>query len=218
MPFMRVALDGVHVGQNIVNILYYRTTSPIPSVLDFLGYAEAIAAEVLANIWHASGATSLQEQQPTTYTLQNITVSGIDEDGLALTTTPYVLPVNEAGERAQTSDSSALVVIMKANLEPAFGPGTGLPKRGYLAIGPVTSDRIENNGLLTEGGLDAFNDLGVVLAQNIVTELPPGTFYPVRLRFNPSGLPFPVGYRDVSSFVPRQRVSWRRSRNNVGEE
>lgn len=218
MPFFRVTLDGVHVGQNIVNVLWYRTTFPVPTLGDFLGYAEALAAEVEESVWDNGAPDCLKSTMLSTYTLQNIVVNGVDDDGAFISTDPYVLPVNEAGGWAQTSDSSALCAIMKANLEPAFGPGIGLPRRGYLAIGPLASIGVENNGLLSATVQDALIALGLLLAANITTEFPPGVFYPCRVRRNPTGLPFPFGYRDVSSFVPRARVSWRRSRNNVGEE
>lgn len=212
MPFLRVTLNGEFGGQAIVNVLWYRTTSPIPTLADFLGYSEALAAEIETEIWSPVIGRSMKSLMPEDYTLATIVVDGVDEDGLAMTTTPHIRVVNEPGEAAGLCDTPAVCAILRFNLEPAFGPGVGLPTGGYLAIGPIVSANVNNDASLEEGARGAYDDLGANFSANRVTEAPPGLFYPVRVRLNPTGLPFPIGYRDVDTCVCKPYVSFRRSR------
>lgn len=216
MAIFSVALNGICAGQDIVNVLYYRTVSPIVTIADFLDYAAAIAAEVDENIWDRASGDDMRFLLPDDYTLTNITVNGMDDDGVQLTTTPYVRPVNETGSNTVNFDTPALCAILKFNLEPAFGPGVGLPTRGYLALGPLSNDDVASSGLINAANLITIQGVANRFAENIITVAPVGTFFPVRIRINPTGLPFPLGYRDISSVAVRPAASFRKSRMPTG--
>jgi hypothetical protein len=107
----------------------------------------------------------------------------------------------------------ASCVVLKANLEPSFGPGIGLPKRGYLAIGPLLDADVADTGSLTSGALASFAQLGNNLATNIVTTLPAAVFAPVRMRITRVlKLIVAMGFKDVSDFTPNPVAKFRRSR------
>lgn len=218
MPIYSVTLKGLYAGQNVINVLWYRAVTLWGDLGTLLGAQAALCAEVKQEIWDSRspghiGGYGMEERALTGYTLSSIDCAAYDDEAVLLSTSPYTLVVNEPGLNNAASNGPAPAAIFKANLEPAFGPGLFLPKRGYIAFGPIADNAIENDGSLNAAEVVIMQTIANHMADNIVTESPIETFFPVRVRVTRvGGLITELGYRDVSGFVVKPIASFRRSR------
>lgn len=212
MPFYRVAMNGLVQGQAVANILWYRSAFPVPDLPTLVQIEDALAAEVEENIW-ANAVGGMKLTSSIFYTLVDITVDAHSDAGPFLSTTPFIRPVGEAGTRGGATQGPAQTAIFSAVLEPAFGPGVGLPKRGHLKYGPLLDTDILDTGLISGTAQAILNALAANFAANIATELPVSLFFPVRVRLTRVlGVVTALTYRDVSAFVVRPVPSWLHSR------
>lgn len=209
--YYKVVLNGRYNGQAIVNLLYYRLADEyVPGPLNFAG-AEDLAFQVKQEIW----TSGMGSRYPADYFLENITVYPMDNDFVLLYQMPFVMAVNENGWHASLpSDGPAACVIARFNLEPT-SPLNGIfpPRTGYVALGPVASLHVENDGNLTVDGMTLYTEVAATMAQNLENLVPPAVFYPIRVKItNVLGVIKIRSFADVSSAVVRSRVSFRRSR------
>jgi hypothetical protein len=159
---------------------------------------------------------------PLTYELQQIdSYVYNDQDFNLVYQSPYTTGVQEFGlETSPTLNGPAPCGILKFILEnrAILTNGYKPPKRGYLAIGPLSDSLIENDGSLrmTEGLDLKWGAICAMLANNVETILPiPAVFYPVRVHSERIGLALKlkiVSYSDVQAAVMRHFSSFRRSR------
>lgn len=219
MAMFEVVLNGAYHGQDIKNILWYRGDG-LPDLIDlFLDYEQALAEEVYDNIW-LSGAdigftgVSLKEIMSEEYQLVSIQVTGRDEGFVLLGSDPYVRDVNEFGNDDGAMNGPAVCAIVRANLQPAAGPGIGLPRNGYWAIGPLPDEAVDTTGHLTETWTDWLHEVGNRMAAVITTELPVGGFTAVKVRVSkdPLGVITDIGWKNILDTSVRPLASFRRSR------
>lgn len=209
--FYDVVLQGDYVGTAVINILKYRLAGDLlPGDLNLAG-ADTLAGAVKDVVWPA-----MRGLMSSNYTLQGVKVIARNAQFSPIYQSPFVLPVNEAGtEAAGTYNGPMPCVILAANIEPTsvlndFHP----PRRGYIAIGPVSDQNCLNDGRLGAGAIAAYQALGNTLGTNLVTILPPAVFWPIRTSEVKAlgGLVTLRGWADVTGFTARPVVSFRRSR------
>jgi hypothetical protein len=124
------------------------------------------------------------------------------------------------------SDGPAICFNVRFNLEPKlFGVDLfSAPNRGYLAVGPVSSDWIDNSGKIVDsffnGTNAAFTNLCNALSENVEQVLPPAVFYPIRVRkhWGIGGVGSNLlgwGFSDVNGASVDRNTSYRRSRRQT---
>jgi hypothetical protein len=221
--FYKVVLNGTYQGEDNQNSLYYRTAiDPLGGALGFGG------AEQLAELVNTHIVPSFLACKPETYILQTIDVT--PRNGLfeLIYQLPYKMEINEQGSGGlltNKTDGPALALNIRFNLEPTvIGLQTfSAPKRGYIAVGPVSSDWIDDSGRLTDEFLNNptndFNVLCEKLSMDLVSLLPPCDFFPVRVAQHygsVAGSLLGWGYADVQGASLDEYVSFRRSRRITG--
>lgn len=218
MALYEVVLKGTFAGQAVNNVLWYRDIIPAIELGEFMDLLSAIGSTVKDQVWHSQAplhvrGMGLQEVLPDTYTLNAIDVKAYNADFTLVSDTPVTIAVNETGSEAGPTQGVDRCAILKANLEPSFGPGIGLPKRGYLAIGPILEAYVTDDGHLTDAARAAMDSLGNNLATNIETTLPPTVLFPIRTRVTRVlHVVTNISWKDVNDFVPRRLTSTRKSR------
>jgi hypothetical protein len=213
MAIYKVVLNGQCQGQDIKNILYYRNGIGIDLSGLTVGGTVEVADAVKAIVWPA-----MRPIMPTAYELQDITAYVYDESNFNLLyQNPTIVGVEQSGTLAGDLNGPATCAIFRFSLEPTSILLNGIkpPKRGYLAIGPMTDSRIDNEGKLT-------NDVDVraqyaitafALANNVETLIPPAVFFPIRVHQQKVlGLFKIVSFADIRDCVVRVGTSYRRSR------
>jgi len=139
--FYKIVLRGTAEGQDINNILYYSTLTP-----DILVFDPDVAfdlGEAALSAWQ----TQMLAQMPNTYTAEGADVSMVDEDGIV--TSPFTVTVSDPvpGAKIDQTGSVGVVAIAKFNCIPAVLANTRpVPKRSYLAIGPLTEAAVGPDG------------------------------------------------------------------------
>jgi hypothetical protein len=218
MAFYEVTLNGEYAGQDVKNILWYRNATPFADAEEFFGLLSALCAQVEDEIWASTGPSytlgrGLRDVLPEGYVLQSISAVGYGDGFDLLNDTPFTRVINQAGLVPGATNGPASAVILKANLEPSFGSGIGLPKRGFLVIGPTLDATVPDTGILDALHQSYFNEVGVRLAANVVTVLPPAIFFPIRVRVTRlAHIVTLITYKDVSGFVCNPVATWRKSR------
>lgn len=207
--FYKVLLRGVSQGQEINNIIYYAPLAPLNETFEELVATDL--GEAVNAAWKSTCMTLISNQ----YAFQGSDVTMVDENGDILS--PFVVSVSDTGAGGQTSaiDGPGRVIIAKFNCTPVSqASGHPVPRRSYLAIGPIAGDAIGTTGIL----------LNQVAWQAQVTpmltqgHLISGTEYlPYRVGRTTGGTEsqptvVPAGVGRVHSVVARPYTSFRRSR------
>jgi hypothetical protein len=200
--FYKVALEGTHTTQNIVNILYYG---------DSVGEGFGSYSEDLAQDLADSLAETLVEDYcaalPTEYTLNVIRVTSVDERGV--TNSPYdvtVLPA-ESGIQGGATQGAMLCAILPFTTTVSGSAARNL-KRSYLAYGPVPGVFIGENQILDPTYLGLISPMMLALQAPIAGGIE--EFAPVRIARTVA--PAPVGVGVVRSISMAQCASTRASR------
>lgn len=211
----KVVLRGECWSQSIQNILWYRTGVGIDIDGLQIGGAFELAETVQDHVWGAMKACV-----PTAYKLNDIAVYPYNDSTLELVyQNPHIRPVLENGTSTSETDGTALCAIVKFNLEPTtiLTNGVKPPRRGYIALGPISSSQIDNSGHLID---DVFLNLvhpykvfAETLKDDLVHLLPPVSFFPIRARQDKVlGFYKLTSFADVSGVALRRLTSFRRSR------
>ena len=142
-------------------------------------------------------------------------MSMVDEDGA--TVSPFVVsvPKTAVGNAGAPASTAAQVLIYKFNCEfVSEAPGHSVPRRSYLAIGPIPEANIDPDGSITnaatwEGALDA-----ALLDGHLVNLV---DFVPYRVGRTPeptlaNPTPTPAGVGRVVNGLVRPFSSFRKSR------
>jgi len=209
----KAVLNGSAQGQDIKNILYYRTGLGI----DISGLTIGGTVE-LANGIHAMVVPSLLDCLVADYQLEDITVYAYDESTFNLFyQVPYTLGVYQNGNRGGDTDGHAQCGILRFDLEPSVVliDGPRPPRRGYLAIGPLPSDWITNAGVLDRTGSNGtkLDALTAAVSSNVETLIPPALFFPVRVHTDKVlGIVKIASFADIQNATWRPQTSFRRSR------
>jgi hypothetical protein len=217
MAIYKVVLDGSFQGQKINNILYYRNGAGLDIGGLTLGGAKEVADAVKAIVWPA-----LKVVLPDTYILNQINSYVYNDQTFDLLyQVPFTLGVQETGlENGHSYNGPAVCAIMKFILEPHIVLANGVkpPVRGYLAIGPISDTRVNNDGSLSlvEPQNLQWDAICAVMANNVYTVLPiPAAFFPIRVHQDKVGIVEKLkitSFSDVQACVMRHQTSFRRSR------
>lgn len=211
--FYKVVLNGSAQGQDIKNVLYYRSGFGADFSGLTLAGTQALAGNIKQEIWPL-----MKPVMPNDYTLETIDVSAINDEFQLVYQMPYSEIVNEAGTAAGAIIGPALCMNIKFNLEPtSIVNGIKPPSRGYVAVGPITADAVEETGFLSNGFMQAASTTALVaaLATNIEQLLPIAfVWFPIRLKQSRilGGLVHWESYADIKGAVLSRRASFRRSR------
>lgn len=220
----KVVLNGEYGGKDNQCTLWYRTAiDPFGGAFGFGGAAELCdqLETVVVQKW--------LNCKPPAYTLQSIDIYPHNDLFQLAYQNPYIRQMGQPGESVFTggADSSALAVNLRFSLEPVLLGTQRLtaPKRGYIAIGPIPSMLLNDNGKLVDDfltqGFEAFGLLKNALTSNLVSVVPPAVFFPIRVSQKwgmLDGLPFLEnwGWADIQGGSYDQYATFRRSRRIKG--
>lgn len=207
--FYKVALRGVAAGQEIINVLYYAPIDPSSEA-----FIEADASDLGAAV-NAAWKAEIMPALASTYVFQGSDVSMVDEDGRILS--PYVVSVSDTGNGADATapETVGMVLIAKFNCTPVSQvPGHDVPRRSYLAIGPVSSAVMGASGLVASPSSYTSIFTDAFTQGHLINTL---LYYPYRIGRTKTATaedpnPPPAGVGRVHSVVCRPYVSFRRSR------
>ena len=137
--FYKVVLNGASMGQDIKNVLYYRSGLGVDVLGLTLAGTEALAGNIKQEVWPA-----LKQWLTTDYVLETIDVSAINDEFQLVYQMPFSLPVGETGVEDRVLAGPALCANFKFNLEPTgIANGIKPPSRGYIAFGPIAPVYVE---------------------------------------------------------------------------
>jgi len=222
MPaFYKAVLNQNYKGQDIKNILYYRTAVDTASGLFGFGGAAEVAEEINQEI-----VPKYRAMMPPDWSMQSIDVYPYNNLFELVYQLPYTLPVNVNGQWTNfgTTNGPAPCVNIKFNLEPTVIGSQALlaPKRGYVAISPISDQWIGDDGYLIDdvftGVVGDLNDLADALSSNLESIDPPAVFFPIRAKVVMSApgeggaTVIASAFADISSAAVNRRMSFRRSR------
>ena len=211
--FYKVVLNGSCEGQDIKNVLYYRSGLGVDVSGLTLAGTQALAGNIKQEIW-----PKMKVLMPNNYTLETIDVSAINDEFQLVYQMPYSEVVQETGSDAGAIIGPALCMNIKFNLEPtSIVNGIKPPSRGYIAVGPLTAGAVQEDGYfvpmhMTSAAMTAFL---TALSSNIEQLLPVAfVWYPIRLKQSRilGGLVHWESYADIKGAVLSRRASFRRSR------
>ena len=211
--FYKVILNGSAQGQDIKNVLYYRSGLGVDVSGLTLAGTQALAGNIKQEVWPKLKAVMNSE-----YTLETIDVSAINDEFQLVYQMPYSEVVQEQGSNTNAIGGPALVANVKFNLEPtSIVNGIKPPSRGYIALGPMAVGDLQESGYWSTGMMTSqvWADVCTALSSNIEQLLPVAfVWFPVRLKQSRilGGLIHWESYSDVKGAVLSRRASFRRSR------
>ena len=210
MPdFYKVLVRGISQGQEINNILYYGDLVP-----GNISFDEGDATD-LGTAVNSAWITKILPLLSNQYAFQGCDVTVVDEDGEIRS--PFVVSVPSTGSGGDVSaiDGPGRVFIAKFNCTPvAEAVGHPVPRRSYLAVGPISGANIGTTGILLNQTLLQSEASAALTGSHLVGL---GPMYPYRVgrtvapsTSDPSGVTAGVGR--VHSLIVRPYASFRRSR------
>lgn len=221
----KCVLNGSYYGKDNQSTLWYRTAiDPFGGLFGMGGAFELgnCIVDEIVDPWLAC--------KPPSYTLQTVDIYPMN-DLLELTyQMPYKLSVDRpgtAGNFTPGTDGPAIAVNLRFNLEPVMlGPQRlYAPRNGYIAIGPIPSALIADDGKLVDtfgsANFEAFNGLSAALTKDLASLTPPVLFFPIRIT-QKWGLIGEIltligwGWADVESASYDLYSTYRRSRRITG--
>ncbi len=207
--FYKVVVRGVAAGQEINNILYYAPVDPSNEQFNEDDATDLGAA--VNGAWKNQVLAGLAS----TYSFQGTDVSMVDETGSILS--PFVVSVPDTGAGGDTTapETVGMVLIVKFNCTAVSqAVGHPVPRRSYLAIGPITANVGGASGLVSNPAAYTTTYTAAFAQGHLINTL---QFLPYRVGRNgpptaeyPQGTPAGVGR--IHSLVCRPYVSFRRSR------
>ena len=205
---LKVALVGLAEGQEIVNIFYYAPSDILS------GWAlSPVAREEFYAEWMPMVKAVLDPLLSADYVGSEVYMSAVTVSNTEAGGYPSIFPNTVAGEVAGGSDTVALAAIVAQRCrEYAAGPGIRVPKKSYLAFGPLASANVGDNGLLLWNDAEKATVVDLCSANVELSEgeSAPLIWSPVRVGvLNQDNIPA-VGY--VETALVRQYCRPRKSR------
>lgn len=215
--FGKMAFIGEYYGNSVVNVFHYRSAAWLPLQGNPFDDVQFMLDALVLRL-----KTTFLAAQSTNYTLLRAEMVGYDDSYNLVTSSPIVTTINEQGGLGALETTGAWVC---ANIGLRCGEqvqinGIGKSKRnrGYLAIGPVPEQSVDNYGHLVSGyrtvQLQPFAD--DVMA-SVVVATPAVTLIPIRIHQKFVGIgPLKTvlfrTYSDVLGYTIPRVASARRSR------
>lgn len=196
--YYKVLLAGYADGQNVGNILYYGNDVGDP----FTEWDPAYAAD-LGDALVESLDGVYTDPLPTTYTLNTVRVTGIDSHGVTISDTYVDVPAGISGDQAVATDTPGICAIIRFTCYKTPDAGR-VPKRSYIAYGPLHSTWVANNGELSSDFKAAVAPLQTLLGSNIVGGLT--EYRPVRIGRTAPDEPTAIGNVVAVPLAPFARV------------
>lgn len=141
--FWKARLIGSALGQDIQNILYYGPLVPGVGVFD-PGVGQELG-EAINDAFKASVLPYLTSR----YSFQGCVLSEVDADGTV--TSPYevVVPATgNGGDDGHTTGADMVAIVALFTESFPTAGGRPVPKRSYLALGPITVNGVGTDGIL----------------------------------------------------------------------
>lgn len=210
MPFYRAECRYTYAGQQMQNTLYYRDRDPFTGdlVANAILVGQALNAQffpALSPLWPGLMPTSMHWDTWQVMPLDVITF----ENSLS---NPVSVAINVDGQGDQECMPPGNIVVLAFLLRTALiTSGLYMPKRSYLAIGPINVNHVDNVGILESSAQTQYNNLGALFAENIGTVAGVGGWAPVRYGKGPEPLNL-QGFAEVDGCVARSTLSYRKSR------
>lgn len=143
--YAKVALIGQCQGQEVVNILYFTEESGDPAIAADPAERAILGAEVMTTL-----LPLFAEQLSNFYTTTEIQVSCVNEANVydPYTYTVYVPAAQVGVATGAISGAGECGIVGFQCSYPFAGAPVGLrvPKKSYLAYGPMVNDDIDNDG------------------------------------------------------------------------
>lgn len=151
-----VSINGTCVGQQVQNTLYFGRADS-GDVEEGQQATDELSAAVEAQI-----LPLLTSCLPGHYSLESLSIKIVNSINEPVGAFPVEYPLNGTGTRGGTIDGAGRCAILSLKCY-GFGAGqpTRIPKRSYLAIGPITSEDIGIDSSLSSAMGDAIFALGV---------------------------------------------------------
>jgi hypothetical protein len=214
--FGRIAFEGEYYNQQIVNVLHYRSTDWGPGDGNPFDDVLAILDAVILKL-----KTTYLLLFPPDFTLRQVTAVGYDDHYNIVTSSPLVRTIGEIGTSGYTAGmGAAQCAILGFRLgEQATINGVGKSKRnrGYLALGPIGEQAVDNYSHLVLNQSLLTGNLGALLDDQIIMVAPSITLIPIRVHEKWQGV---FGnrvllwrtYSDILGYSVNAVASYRRSR------
>lgn len=203
MPgYYKLAVEATFATQNIVNILYYGTDEWGA----FSDFEESIANDIAASFVSDIAPTWL-DAMTLAYTINQLTMSFVNQHGASETPFPVVVPVGLSGTINGATAGQFITSILAFNTTTAIDADLNV-KRSYLAFGPLPEDFVADNGSIVPSYGDLLADVRDLLVVPLEGSL--NLYAPVRVGRTPPASPTRVG-RIISGIV-RPFASTRKSR------
>lgn len=189
-------------GQELNNVLYYCENTALQqpfSSTDALSLATEVRDLAITNIMPAL---------PSTTSLTGVSVRGLNELRQVISTFTQTVAANSPGSVVGSSDTPGIVQIIGFQLLAGTVPGfPRVPRRSYVALGPMVSNFLNDDGFST---LPAGNRTNIALFLTTAHLINAISYVPCRL-----GVPNDLGQAALGIVVGtifRNYMSFRRSR------
>ena len=215
MQLYKVVMNGALLGQDIKNMLYYRTFVNF----DISGFTMAGAQELAESVRDHVWADWKNVVSPS-YTLESIDVYPLSDNLQLMYQLPTTLDVHEEGAHGGGDNlPPSAAMNIKFGLEPKLiGDNLFAPKRGYIAIaGMLEGDW--NAGRMVGTFAEEINPGSFrahvkarcnTLSNDLPYTLDPVAWAPIRFKRSVFGLI--EGWADIQSASYSEKLRWRRSR------
>lgn len=200
--FYKIALEAVSSGQNVINVLYYgdATAADVP-------FDPAIMGALALDVWGVVDGPLLA-LVGTTYQAQRAVVTVVNERNEVQSPYEVEVSISGTGTGSGSVESPALAYIIGFRVGTyAKEPQPRVPRRSYLAVGPVPSGLVLDTGAVT-ASTAAQEALEDALSQDVTSGS--NIYEPVRVGVVNAANEPAVG--EVVDALFRPFVSFRRSR------
>jgi hypothetical protein len=149
--YVQLSLDGSYAGQSVVNLLYYGNDAgeTIGSIDGF--FLSAFGAE-----WAEAYAAEWASRMVEGYSLDSLSIRAVNAQGVVISDVTQVITVGEDGAAGAGTDGAFVTTIISFSTERVESEGTRALKRSYLAVGPVASGYVDNDGALSLAGVSNY--------------------------------------------------------------
>jgi hypothetical protein len=214
--FGRVSFEGEFQGQQVVNVLHYRSTEWLP----LGGNPFDDVANFLATISTAL-VPSFLDCMSDGYKLNTLTGIGYDDTFHVVTPSPLVLTENEFGTGftgATQGAAGCAIVSWRCGPQVQINNiGTSKRNRGYMAIGPQNDASVDDLSHISGALFTKLEAFAAAVQSPLTNLLPPCTLTPIVLHEKYTTV---LGvrvltwrtYSDIMGFAVRRVASFRRSR------